>query len=824
MSGTSRRLGKRSAQRNRLRRNSDGADQKANRKIAKKKPSQKTKELASNYKSRSSKFKRNAIDRIKTTIKKRYEALGDQRNSLNEFALRESDSQMVSEDITNVMTIQSDRLTAYRYVEDGRTKIIIEGITGVDDNGFGMIDSINAIVEDFGLKDLKKVDLFINTKNNEEQQLLEEYLSIDKDLIKKVSFIERRKAAEQTIDDLFDSDDATVSEVNIIRLAMEPAISSVMESEFLKLKMREVPKEKSIKYLNVIDKLDTYHKHLENFKNALYSETNPNYQGPPQTGNQTSDEILGILDNDLEKLKESIETYISDSRTLPHKHGDKKKKKDVMGSLLKQIDSLSRKRFNEATNKVETINTDIDEIRREVLINQYNPLTESDINKTAISEIIGEGAGGAVKAVTFTGNPPFYAAIKIDGASNDEAGKSGIPSTNPEQSMRAVSSFLMSELLDLDLVPETRLFVRSNLETGLTEVGHAMKFVEGEIGQVNGLYKNGEATPEEYRKLKEAEQIVLEGWPGSRSEEAKQRFREADGLLQQFTKIENRFYKDRAKEETKLGIQQASERLLKGAPIKPIFTTDQDILNYHEQLRQYNDDKKIVNEYNRGNDDEYRKIVGKPPSTISLNDGVVQKSLSDLQLFDNIIGHADRHGENYIFEKNSEGKIIGIKGIDNSDTFGAEWKTKDDPRHPSKTPGIPPVIDFRTAIKILSLNKPSKIEATLKDRLGKNLSETEIRATFDRLTSLQKNIVDSIVSGDITLATTGSGPTIIEIGELQSILNDFDNHMDDQKLLKSVKRWGAPGILDLHNEDNSYLGTSKALGEERGYQDPLFAL
>lgn len=835
MSGTSRRLGKRSAQRNRLRRNSDGADQRENRKIAKKKPSQKTKELASNYKTRNSKFKRSAIDLIKTTINKRYVAKGGRRDRLKEFAIRETGSQMVADNINQIRTIESKSLMAHSYVQDGRTKIIIEGITSVDNNSFGMIDSINAIVEDFGHKDLKKVDLFINTNNAQEQQMLEEYLGINKDLIKKVTFVERK--AEKTIDDLFDDmddesgrDDSS-SENDIIRISLEPAISSVLDSEYLKFKMKEVPKEKSAKYLDVINKLDIYHKGLEKYRDALYSEINPNHQKSPETGNQSSDEILKGMETDINNLKESIKNYIRDSRTLPHKSGTKKKKKDVMGSLLKQLESLNRKTFNEATREVDEISRDIDDIRREVFINQYKPLTEIDINKKVEGRVIGEGDGGAVKAVEFKGDPKFVAAIKIDGASNMEAGKSGISTSNPEQSKRAVSSYLMNQLFKLDLIPDTRFFIRVNPATGLNEIGHAMQFIKGQIGQLSGLRENIIATPEEVQKIEEAKALLEKGFPSAgdyptaaEHTKAKDEFRDASAYEQGFTFFQGRYVKDLANATVKKGLEQLGEELAAGPPKKADIMDDAEIREYQQLLLDYNEKKKQYAQYTRRND-EYRKVLHMPPSNIDLRNGVVQKSMSDLQLFDYIIGHADRHGENYIFETDSLGNVTGIKGIDNSDAFGAEWTPKsNDDKFSSKTPDIPPVINLETAIKILSLNKPSLIEATLKDLLGKNLSETDIRATFDRLTSLQKKMADGIVSGDIQLATTGIGPSIVQVGDIQSALVDFNEFIDEQTIRESIIMWGGDEVLDKHNQHNSYLGTAKDLGEERGFQNPAYAL
>ena len=78
-----------------------------------------------------------------------------------------------------------------------------------------------------------------------------------------------------------------------------------------------------------------------------------------------------------------------------------------------------------------------------------------------------------------------------------------------------------------------------------------------------------------------------------------------------------------------------------------------------------------------------------------------------MQVFDYIIGHADRNPANWIYEKGDNGDIKGVKGIDNDDTFGEKWILKNpDPKGfadvGSKTTGIPPIVDISTALSILN--------------------------------------------------------------------------------------------------------------------------
>ena len=218
------------------------------------------------------------------------------------------------------------------------------------------------------------------------------------------------------------------------------------------------------------------------------------------------------------------------------------------------------------------------------------PGTEDEIVPGTGTQI-GEGAQGPVfkyQLVPALGGNPFERVLKYDsnGLNMDAIG-AGIPLVNPQQSVRAVAAFKISQKLNLSVIPQTESFVGTD-ENGRPILGQTMEVVNGPVGQ---------------RK------------PATGGEPA--------------------------------------------------------------------------------------------PVDINYDDRFVQKGLSDLQVFDCIIGHADRNPGNWIYEKDENNSIIGVKGIDNDDTFGEEWL----PSNPdtqflaekgSKTPGIPPIVDISTALSILN--------------------------------------------------------------------------------------------------------------------------
>ena len=201
-----------------------------------------------------------------------------------------------------------------------------------------------------------------------------------------------------------------------------------------------------------------------------------------------------------------------------------------------------------------------------------------------------------------------------------------------------------------------------------------------------------------------------------------------------------------------------------------------------------------LHDYVKVDDTWYRAQVF--PVDINYGDAVVQKGLSDLQVFDYIIGHADRNPGNWIYEKDKNGNIIGVKGIDNDDTFGEKWALKNPNYHfpserGSKTPGIPPIVDISTALSILSADFNQVIKPFLA-----GLSPDEITKAAVRFARVQQEVRQRVTAGKIA-----------SMGDVdQAKLLQLRNKVPDMVPMPDIPRWGTQEIADTHTDQNSYLG------------------
>ncbi len=87
---------------------------------------------------------------------------------------------------------------------------------------------------------------------------------------------------------------------------------------------------------------------------------------------------------------------------------------------------------------------------------------------------------------------------------NDDAAAAGIPGENPQQSVRAVATFKISEHLNLGVIPRTEVFVGTD-DNGRPKLGQAMEFVNGAIGQRTAGKKN---VPGDQKLLQTYEDIL----------------------------------------------------------------------------------------------------------------------------------------------------------------------------------------------------------------------------------------------------------------------------------------------------------------------------
>lgn len=130
-----------------------------------------------------------------------------------------------------------------------------------------------------------------------------------------------------------------------------------------------------------------------------------------------------------------------------------------------------------------------------------------------------------------------------------------------------------------------------------------------------------------------------------------------------------------------------------------------------------------------------------------LESPMVKRDLSNLYLLDIIAGQVDRHSGNYIVEMKN-GKIVGVKGIDNDLAFGKDYKDIDYDKgnkkmHPfawntlGKTVHDLDEIDQTMAQRIVDL---ASQEGRVRDALKGLLSKDEVDSTISRLKSLAKHL------------------------------------------------------------------------------------
>jgi hypothetical protein len=113
------------------------------------------------------------------------------------------------------------------------------------------------------------------------------------------------------------------------------------------------------------------------------------------------------------------------------------------------------------------------------------------------------------------------------------------------------------------------------------------------------------------------------------------------------------------------------------------------------------------------------------------DDALLQSALNKLQMLDIICGQVDRHMGNYYISM-SGGQVTGVQGIDNDMSFGVSHTDLDKSPGGIHYKGIPPIVDSKTAKRILTI-RGSDIENALKGLL----SPSEVANTVNRLKKFQ---------------------------------------------------------------------------------------
>ncbi|MDJ0756708.1 MAG: hypothetical protein QNJ45_24445 [Ardenticatenaceae bacterium] len=507
-------------------------------------------------------------------------------------------------------------------------------------------------------------------------------------------------------------------------------------------------RKKSELYRGVVDALNEFHQVLrknDETTEAIEKKELIDPYGIPIDAPAESLRKYAEIHDAADQLIIALDNYIDDSSTNPLKKSRreaKDKKKEVMQELKDRVVAAKNDGFK----------GELDKIRRARWQN-INALDESQI-VPGTSKTIGRGAQGDVKAATLRldNGQDFRAALKPNQPGiNQEADNADIPEDNPQQSARAVAAYRINQRLGMEVIPRTEYIILSD-EEGRPQLGQALEFVQGSVGQRKGpvrdrIIDQGEIDQAELRYKR-----VAEGADVHRAE------------LVENAKfdLENKYHSKQVDANTR----------------------------HWFRIRDL-------------------------PIDIDYADGVVQQGLADLQLVDSIIGHADRHSENLIYVKNDAGEITGVRGIDNDDVLGSGWKRRvpgDDTT--SKTSGVPPFVDFSTALKILRAD-PESIRAdlpTANDLVGQPagspvFSQAEQDAAVARFRAVQDEV--KIRVKDQAIASNEDVFFRADIDELNRLAGRDADDLD-------IKSWGEDTITAGHKEDNSYLGNILTIKQTYG--------
>lgn len=401
-----------------------------------------------------------------------------------------------------------------------------------------------------------------------------------------------------------------------------------------------------------------------------------------------------------------------------------------------------------------------------------NPRTEDEI-VPGTEEKAGSGVQGTVYKYEL--DPDLRrrpVVLKYDNNDlNDDATGAGLPAVNPQQSLRAVAAFKMSEQLQLGIIPRTEVFVGTD-DTGRPKLGQAMEFVTGTIGQRKAAFKN-EFSDAAAQRLNLLLSKTKQGSDASEQEKAEARAELAQGTYAMRWKDPetNKFY-----------------------PRAPVNQKDvqeyEDIVNNPSKypLDRLRNAQNVRPSFVKKNGEWYDAVPF--PVNIDYGNAVVQQGLSNLQVFDVIIGHADRNAGNWIYETDKTDRITRVKGIDNDDTFGAKWSPER-----SKTKGIPPIVDISTALSILNANFNKDIRPSLA-----GLSGEEIAKAAERFAQAQQEIGQRVMAGQIASMEDVDQATLDQLHNKVTFIGPRPQPMP------GILRWGDQGIAGAHTMDNSYLG------------------
>jgi len=525
------------------------------------------------------------------------------------------------------------------------------------------------------------------------------------------------------------------------------------------------------------------------------------------------------LQNYQEKLKAGVVTGFRVEEVAKTAVGKKKPPANVVkaGEMVEEIkgaaESLLRTIETEIENRKDTKLTENDVATLKTLRKQVEPAVKSAIEDGFMNELdtrrwqqwgalkpltedvivpgtktkVGTGVQGAVFKYELDpalARRPVILKYENIGLNEDAKG-AGIPELNPQQSVRAVAAFKMSKQLNLDIIPQTEFYVGTDAD-GRPTLGQAMEFVNGTVGQRKAGLKNDAFDDAKTQRIK---QLYID----YDSNDAEKKKLAQDELTQLTFFLDNKdgkYYPKAPIDQNKIGKLEADQAI-----VDKLGNLDPQTLE-EDQQGMLKDAQDRLGKYVKVKGEWY--YADNLPVNIDYGNAFVQKGLSDLQVFDYIIGHADRNPGNWIYEKQGN-TITGVKGIDNDDTFGKEWSPgssallKPLGQFASKTPGIPPIVDISTALSILNTDFAKDIQPLLA-----GLSNEEIDQAAERFDQVQQQVESRVMAGKIaSIAPTGDAGVQAKLETLRTLTGAS---------LAQTLRWGNLGIADTHTETNSYLG------------------
>jgi hypothetical protein len=161
--------------------------------------------------------------------------------------------------------------------------------------------------------------------------------------------------------------------------------------------------------------------------------------------------------------------------------------------------------------------------------------------------------------------------------------------------------------------------------------------------------------------------------------------------------------------------------------------------------------------------------TGAPADTISLDDPVLQRSLSKLNLLDALCYQVDRHTGNFYVKTDGHGNVVSVAGIDNDLAFPPDPQYRDIGKRYQEYRGITFYVDAEMAEMIMAL-----AEDDLRAVLAGLLADGEIDNTIARLQSLKARLSTAKAAGRLLSPDKWNAMTAAKESEgVEGYINEF---------------------------------------------------